>query len=69
MLNHILGIGENFYFLIFLAMIAIFLGDNTGLKIGKRLASRSLSYSWRSNNRSSSIRVSKTEPRAARRDQ
>ena len=54
---------------ILLAIMATFLGDNAGSKIGNMIASRELPCSWRNNNLSSRRRVSKRGPKAARRDQ
>lgn len=53
----------------FLAIMATFLGDNAGLKIGNMTASIELPCSWRNNNLSSKRKVSKRGPKAARRDQ
>lgn len=56
---------------VLIAMMAIFLGDNEGSKMGSINTLNELphSCSWRSNNRSSRIRVSTTDPRAALTDQ
>ena len=54
---------------LFFAIMATFLGDNTGSKIGNMTASTELPCSWRNNNLSSRISVSKRGPKAARRDQ